>query len=146
MFKPACLLVALLATAISGVAAGPLSDKGASVATGRKTMVYVIPVREEINQPTFYILRRGLKEAIEQKADVVVIDMNTLGGAGDVAFEMMEALDKFPGLTITYVNDKAMSAGAFISAATQEIWFAPKRRDRGRGRRHSRGPGHRRRP
>ena len=92
----------------------------------RKAVVYVIPVRDEINQPTFYILRRGLKEAIEQKADAVVLDMNTPGGAGKVAFDMMEALDKFPGLTITFVDKEAISAGAFIAAATQEIWFAPK--------------------
>src|SRR5690606_34872777 len=31
----------------------------------------------------------------------------------------------FPGVTITYVNNEAMSAGAFISATTDEIWFAP---------------------
>ena len=29
------------------------------------------------------------------------------------------------GQTITYVNSEAMSAGAFISATTGEIWFAP---------------------
>jgi hypothetical protein len=37
----------------------------------------------------------------------------------------MEALGKFSGTTITYVNNEAMSAGAFISATTDEIWFAP---------------------
>ena len=88
-------------------------------------VIYVIPVRDEINKPTLYILRRGLKEAIEQKADAVVLDMNTPGGALDVTFEIMEALDRFPGLTVTYVNKEAMSAGAFIAAATAEIYFAP---------------------
>ena len=88
-------------------------------------MVYVIPVRDEINTPILYILRRGLKEAIDQKADAVVLDMNTPGGALGVTFDIMEALEKFPGATFTYVNKEAMSAGAFISATTQEIWFAP---------------------
>jgi membrane-bound serine protease (ClpP class) len=37
----------------------------------------------------------------------------------------MEALEKFPGRTLTYVNTEAISAGAFIAAATEEIWFAP---------------------
>ncbi|OHE77847.1 MAG: hypothetical protein A3G75_14465 [Verrucomicrobia bacterium RIFCSPLOWO2_12_FULL_64_8] len=87
--------------------------------------VYVAPVRDQIAQPVLYILRRGLKEAIERKADVVLLDMETPGGSLDVTFEIMEALAKFPGLTITFVNKEAVSAGAFISATTQEIWFAP---------------------
>lgn len=91
----------------------------------KKTVVYVIPVKEEINTPTLYILRRGLKEAIDRKADVVVLDMNTPGGALDKTFEIMESLEKFPGDTLTYVNKEAISAGAFISATTKEIWFAP---------------------
>jgi membrane-bound serine protease (ClpP class) len=90
---------------------------------GRVT-VYVVPVRDQIAQPVLYILRRGLKEA-ERKADVVVLDMETPGGALDVTFEIMAALEKFHGSTITFVDKEAVSAGAFISATTREIWFAP---------------------
>jgi membrane-bound serine protease (ClpP class) len=97
----------------------------ASALAAAPTRVMVIPVREEIATPILYIIRRGLKEAIEQKADVVVLDMKTPGGALDVTFEIMEALGRFPGRTITYVNTEAISAGAFISAMTGEIWFAP---------------------
>lgn len=87
--------------------------------------IVVIPVREEIARPVLYIIRRGLKEAIEAKADIVVLDMKTPGGALDVTFEIMEALARFPGKTVTYVNSEAISAGAFISAVTSDIWFAP---------------------
>lgn len=90
-----------------------------------KALVYVVPMRGQIAKPALYILRRGLKEAIEQKADVVVLDMDTPGGALDVTFDIMEALSKFPGETLTYVNKEAISAGAFISAVTDEIHFAP---------------------
>ncbi|MEI6105506.1 MAG: NfeD family protein [Opitutae bacterium] len=124
MFRLARIWFFLLAPAIFSFAADP-APVPASGAPAKKTLVYVLPVRDEINKPTLYILRRGLKEAIEQKADVVVLDMNTPGGALDVTFEIMEALDKFPGRTITFVNKEAMSAGAFISAATGEIYFAP---------------------
>jgi membrane-bound serine protease (ClpP class) len=122
MWKTASLLMILLASAVGGAAAEP--DLARSV-TAKKTVVYVIPVREEINTPTLYILRRGLKEAIAQKADAVVLDMNTPGGALNVTFDIMEAIGKFQGQTLTYVNKEAMSAGAFISATTGEIWFAP---------------------
>ena len=124
MYKLVYLLLILSLTApVGGLAAVPAL--GVTVAPTKKALVYVIPVREEINKPTLYILRRGLKEAIEKKADAVVLDMNTPGGALDVTFEIMEALDKFPGQTVTFVNKEAMSAGAFISAATNEIYFAP---------------------
>jgi membrane-bound serine protease (ClpP class) len=96
----------------------------AAVPSGVKS-VWVIPVRDGIDKPILYVLRRGLKEAIDQKADVVVLDMETPGGRLDVTFDIMEALGKFPGTTVTFVNKEAISAGAFISATTSEIWFAP---------------------
>jgi membrane-bound serine protease (ClpP class) len=93
--------------------------------TGTKERIYVIPVREQIGSAVLYIIRRGIKEAIDQKADAIVLDMDTPGGSLGTTLEIMEAIAKFPGRTLTYVNDEAMSAGAFISATTEEIWFAP---------------------
>jgi membrane-bound serine protease (ClpP class) len=96
------------------------------VAPAKDVRIYVIPVRDEINSAVLYVVRRGLKEAIEAKADAVVLDMRTPGGSLGTTLEIMEALQKFSGPTITYVNDQALSAGAFISATTDEIWFAPR--------------------
>ena len=87
--------------------------------------IYVIPVRDQIGSAIHYIIRRGIKEAIEQKADAVVLDMKTPGGSLGATLEIMEAITKFPGPTLTYINNEAMSAGAFISATTDEIWFSP---------------------
>lgn len=126
MFKRTSFLTGLLLSALAGQAVE--SSAGATpgvAAPGKKTVVYVIPIKDEINRPTLYILRRGLKEAIEQKADVVLLDMNTPGGALDVTFDIMEALEKFPGRKLTFVDREAMSAGAFISAVTDEIYFVP---------------------
>ena len=91
---------------------------------GKLAKVMVIPVRSEINEPALYVLRRGLKAAIDQGMDTVVLDMETPGGRVDVTFEILQALEKFPGRTITYVNNEAISAGALISAGTDDIWFA----------------------
>lgn len=90
-----------------------------------KAKVVVIPVREQIAHPELFILRRGLKEAIENQVDLIVLDMETPGGELGVTFEIMKALEKFPGKTITYINREAISAGALISAATDDIYFAP---------------------
>ncbi len=90
-----------------------------------KLNVYVIPITDAISKPNLYILRRGLKEAIENKVEMVVLDMDTPGGRVDITIEMMEMLAKFDGITATYINDDAISAGSFIAAATQEIYFSP---------------------
>jgi membrane-bound serine protease (ClpP class) len=126
MFKRTGMVMILLLAALIGQAAEPAAGAAPAVAApAKKTVVYVIPVKDQINSPTLFILRRGLKEAIEQKADVVLLDMNTPGGALDVTFEIMEALEKFPGQKITFIDREAMSAGAFISAVTDEIYFVP---------------------
>lgn len=96
-----------------------------TAAPPRKHVAYVIPVQDQIAKPALYIIRRGLKEAIEQKADLVILDMKTPGGAADTTIEIMEALEKFPGGTITYVNNEAGSAGAIIAMVTRDIYFAP---------------------
>jgi len=113
-------LMFLLLAGMAGVSAQAIDAPGA-LPKGKKVSVIVIPVRDEIADPVHYILRRGLKE----KVDVVVLDMDTLGGSASAALDMMEDLTQFSGTTITFIDDKAMSAGAFIAAATNEIWFAP---------------------
>ncbi|MDX1680603.1 MAG: NfeD family protein [Akkermansiaceae bacterium] len=112
----------LALAALSPVAPG----QEAAEATDAKKKVYVIPVREGIFKPALYVVRRGLKEAITEKADVVVLDMETPGGRLDVTFDILKAIEKFPGDTITYVNREATSAGAIIAAGTDQIWLHPK--------------------
>ena len=75
--------------------------------------------------PLVYVVRRGVKEAMEAKADALILDMKTDGGRVDVTEEIIQIISKFPGLTVTYVNDRAFSAGAFIAVATQKIYMAP---------------------
>jgi membrane-bound serine protease (ClpP class) len=136
MFKRAGMLMVLLL----GGLAGQTTEPAAAAAPARKTVVYVIPVKGEINSPTLYILRRGLKEAIEQKADAVLLDMNTPGGALDVTFEIMEALEKFPGQKLTFVDREAMSAGSLHLGCDRRDLFCAQRGHRGGGTR----VGHRR--
>ena len=94
-------------------------------AQGRQARVVVIPVQDQIAEPILYVIRRGLKSAIELDADLVVLDMNTPGGSLGTTFEILEAIGKFKGETATFVNDEAISAGSFISAMTDNIYFAP---------------------
>ncbi len=94
-----------------------------SHATGHKACI--IPIRDDIESTTVYIVRRGLNEARKQGADLVIIDMDTNGGRVNAAMDVMNLLENFEGRTVTYVNKKAYSAGAFIAVATKEIYMAP---------------------
>jgi membrane-bound serine protease (ClpP class) len=87
--------------------------------------VYVLPVREAVETPLAYFVRRGVKEAIQAKADVLILDMETKGGRVDACMEIIDLLGQFKGQTLTYVNREAYSAGAFIAVATQKIYMAP---------------------
>ncbi len=108
---------------VAAEAATPL--EAPAITLSGPVKVLVIPIREGIAEPILYVLRRGLKEANAQGFSSVVLDMETPGGGLGVALDIMEALDKFDGTTITYVNKEAISAGAIISSVTDEIYFAP---------------------
>lgn len=87
--------------------------------------VFIVPIRESIMPPLVYVVRRGVKEAMEAKADALILDMKTDGGRVDVTEEIIHIISKFKGTTVTYVNDRAFSAGAFIAVGTQKIYMAP---------------------
>lgn len=115
----ALLLLPSLAFAQEAEQETPQADKS------KPFKVVVIPIRDQIAPPELYILRRGLKTAIKEGAHMVILDMHTPGGRVDVTFEMVKAIQKFPGKVYTYVNDEATSAGALISAGTDKIYMAP---------------------
>jgi membrane-bound serine protease (ClpP class) len=94
------------------------------VSSAGKTIV-IIPIREDIAPPLVYLVRRGVKQAIEEKADLLVLDMKTDGGRIDTTEDIISIIGEFKGETVTFVNDRAFSAGAFISVATKKIYMAP---------------------
>jgi membrane-bound serine protease (ClpP class) len=87
--------------------------------------VYIVPIQSNVTSPLLYLVRRGVKEAMENNADVLILDMETDGGSVAVTRDIIGVLEQFPGETITYVNRSAFSAGAFISLATRKIYMAP---------------------
>ena len=79
----------------------------AALTESEKINVYVIPITDSISQPNLFVLRRGLKEAITNDVEMILLDMDTPGGRVDVTLEMMEMLAKFDGITATYINPDA---------------------------------------
>ncbi len=87
--------------------------------------VCIIEVREDITHNTLFLIRRGLAEAAERGAVGIVLDLETNGGRVDQTEKIIRALEQARIPTVTFVNVKAFSAGAFIAAATDKIYMAP---------------------
>jgi membrane-bound serine protease (ClpP class) len=104
---------------------GLLGMQTVSPAAESPKRVFIVPIRDEIMPPIVYIIRRGVKEAMEAKADLIIFDMKTNGGRIDVTEEIIDIIQNFKGETVTYVNDRAFSAGSYISVATKKIYMAP---------------------
>ena len=119
------VLTRFFAAVLAVMSAGPSFAGEPPAAAGKAAKVVVVPVRDQIAPPELYILRRGIKQAIEAEADTLILDMETPGGRLDVTFDILKALEKFPGKTVTFIHDEAISAGALIAAGTDEIYFAP---------------------
>src|SRR5260221_14723674 len=57
--------------------------------------VFILPIREDIMPPLVYLVRRGVKEAMQAKADLLVLDMKTNGGRVDTTREIIDILGQF---------------------------------------------------
>ncbi len=95
---------------------------------GGRAHVVSVPITDVISSPNEYVLRRALKMAIEEEADALILEIDTPGGSVATLLEMMGHIDRFDdhGITIAYINDEAISAGALLAAVTDEIWYSPK--------------------
>lgn len=90
--------------------------------------VVVIPVGEDslTSKQSFGFMNRILKRAQEEQARAVIFDLNTPGGlAWETSEMMMKSIQPLTIPTYAYVNPRAMSAGALISAACDKIYMAP---------------------
>lgn len=119
------LLAALFCSGLYGDNGAEAERVEEHVMKSSMVTAYVVPIEGVIDTPQLYILRRALKQAIEENVEAVVLQMDTPGGALSVTLEMMTALDLFDGVTITYIDQEAISAGSYIAVATDDIYFAP---------------------
>ena len=94
-------------------------------AAAERGPVFVVPLKTEVSEAQFYFLRRALKTAEREHASAFVIDMETYGGDVKAAINNMDALLKTTVPTFTFVDGRALSAGALIAMATQKIYMSP---------------------
>jgi len=87
--------------------------------------VYIIQIDGEITPAMASFLEKQLDEANSKMADGVIIDIKTLGGRVDSAIKMRDAIIDSYTPVVVYIGNRAISAGALISIASETIIMAP---------------------
>lgn len=121
------LLLSFLIACLYGAlgAASPAPAGGAGLDGLRPGPVYVLPVTGDIDLGLAAFVRRGVREAEEARAALLVVEINTFGGRVDAATEIRDALIRSPVPTAAYVEQRAWSAGALIALSAERIGMRP---------------------
>ena len=88
-------------------------------------VVYRVAISGPIDLGLSPFIARVLREAEKDKADLVVFDINTLGGRLDAMIEIRDAISRANVPTAAYINPRAISAGALIALACKQIFVSP---------------------
>lgn len=87
--------------------------------------VYVVPVETEINAAAARHVSRAVNNAVKNKADIIVLRLNTFGGAVDAADSIRSVLLHCPLPTAAFIDNNAASAGALIALACDTVYMSP---------------------
>jgi len=113
-----CIALVLAAICMLVLATPPARTDAA------RKIVYVVPITGVIDLGLAPFVGRVLDDAHRAGAAAVVLDMNTLGGRVDAAVQIRDTLLDARTPTVTFINRRAISAGALIALATEKIAMA----------------------
>jgi membrane-bound serine protease (ClpP class) len=85
--------------------------------------VYVFEIHDEIGPGATRITASAIESAIAEKADYILLDLNTYGGLVSDADSIRTKLMRCEIPTIVYIRNNAASAGALISIACDSIYM-----------------------
>ncbi|MEX2571876.1 MAG: NfeD family protein [Gemmatimonadota bacterium] len=127
-------LAAILAGA-EALAAGAGADASAqeTAATAEQAptpaasgaVVYRVPLTGVVEMGLAPFIQRSLDEAERAGAAALVLDIDTPGGRVDAAEQIVDAIGDAAVPVYAYVNRRALSAGALIAMAADDIYMRP---------------------
>lgn len=91
----------------------------------KQPIVYHVPLIDTVEKGLASFLNRAINEAIKEDADAIIFEIDTPGGAVDAAGEIGKLLQNSPIETIAFINNEALSAGAFIALNMDKIYMIP---------------------
>ena len=83
--------------------------------------VYVVPIKGEINRATSSFVNGVMKDLNKEKVDAIIFEIDTYGGLIDEAIEIKDTIISTNIPTISFVNNKAASAGVLITIASENV-------------------------
>ncbi|MCF6461796.1 NfeD family protein [Clostridium sp. Cult1] len=86
--------------------------------------VYVIPINGEITKATYNFLRNTLNNIAKDSPRAIIFEIDTYGGLIDVAEKIKNLIIELDIPTISFVNNKAESAGVLITIAGENVVMA----------------------
>ena len=86
--------------------------------------VYFIPLHGDVDPGMATFLNRGLEEALENQAELVIIDVDTYGGLVESGISIRDQLANHPGEIVAYISNRAWSAGTLVALGADRIYMS----------------------
>lgn len=91
---------------------------------GRRS--YIVTIHRMIDGGLSSSIKRRVPIALENNAEMIIFDIDTFGGRLDAAIEISEYISSVDDVTtVAFISHKAISAGALIAIACDNIIMAP---------------------
>lgn len=87
--------------------------------------VYVVPIKGEINRANSNYVRTTIEKVNKEGAKGIIFEIDTYGGLINEAINIKDAIIATDIPTISFVNNKAESAGVLISIASENLVMSP---------------------
>ncbi|MCZ2259364.1 NfeD family protein [Sporosarcina sp. G11-34] len=94
----------------------------------KTTKVYKVPIENVVEKGLYAFLQRSFTEAENAGAKAIYLDINTPGGYVDAAGQIAKLMDESKLEIIAYINDDALSAGAFLALHADKIYMSTRGR------------------
>ncbi|MBD3421321.1 MAG: serine protease [Chitinivibrionales bacterium] len=107
----------------SGITLAATADQtsGSARADTTKIKIYVVPIQGTIEPGMAAFLGRAFRDINPTDNTLIIIEMDSFGGRVDAAFQMVDTLLNATGNLVAYVKTKAISAGAMIALACDNL-------------------------
>jgi len=93
-------------------------------AQDKKTKVFVGEIKQNIDPRTNRYTKLFLEKAIEKDVDIIIIELDTYGGAVNDADDIRTMILDYDKPIYVWINKDAASAGALISIACDSIYMS----------------------
>ncbi len=108
-----------------GIGFAGLVGPGTTHGQGGSGPVHVAPIQGEIDLGLAPFIKRVIREAQDEGAAAVVLEINTPGGRLDAALQIKDSVLDSDVPVVAFVIREAFSAGALIAIAADRIYLSP---------------------